>query len=194
MAVPLGLHRALEVGIDAQPTAEHQGVHHLVEGLPRFTTVGRSRDDQFELRVGIHGLMRRHRRAPQREHADHTNEHTDGPERDPRWGHDWPPRRVSRRIGASSTPRTSWPGTVTSSTTSCTSEQISLSLCRSSVRARARYQVSIGPFPLTSIVPRRLQTNSSFNSSYVARVIWISPGVPWDSIRLAVFTASPQRS
>ena len=25
-------------------------------------------------------------------------------------------------------------------------------------------------------------------------VTWISPGTPWDSIRLAVFTVSPQRS
>jgi hypothetical protein len=33
------------------------------------------------------------------------------------------------------------------------------------------------PMPLTRIVPRRLQTNSSFSSSYVVRVIWISPGV-----------------
>ena len=57
-----------------------------------------------------------------------------------------------------------------------------------------RYHVSISPLPLTGIVPRRVQTNSSFNSSYVSRVIWISPGVPWDSIRLAVFTASPHRS
>ena len=65
---------------------------------------------------------------------------------------------------------------------------------RSSDRGPTRYQVSIGPLPLTRIVPRGVQTNSSFNSSYVARVIWISPGVPWDSIRLAVFTASPQRS
>ena len=65
---------------------------------------------------------------------------------------------------------------------------------RQSDREATRYQVSIGPLPLTRIVPRGRQTNSSFNSSYVARVIWISPGVPWDSIRLAVFTASPHRS
>jgi AcrR family transcriptional regulator len=57
-----------------------------------------------------------------------------------------------------------------------------------------RYHVSIGPFPLTSIVPRGSHTKSSFTSSYVARVIWIAPGVPCDSIRLAVFTASPHRS
>src|SRR5207245_271115 len=61
-------------------------------------------------------------------------------------------------------------------------------------RDATRYQVSIRPLPLTSIVPRRLQTNSSFSSSYVVRVIWISPGVLCASIRLAVFTASPQRS
>ena len=35
----------------------------------------------------------------------------------------------------------------------------------SSERGPTRYQVSIGPFPLTSIVPRRLQSNASFSSS-----------------------------
>jgi hypothetical protein len=47
---------------------------------------------------------------------------------------------------------------------------------------------------LTSTVPRGVQTNSSFSRSNVARVIWISPGEPWLSIRLAVLTASPHRS
>lgn len=56
------------------------------------------------------------------------------------------------------------------------------------------YQVSIAPLPLTSTVPRGVQTNSSFSRSYVARVIWNSPGEPWLSIRLAVLTASPHRS
>ena len=36
--------------------------------------------------------------------------------------------------------------------------------------------------------------NSSSSRSFVARVIWIRPAVPCDSIRLAVFTASPHRS
>ena len=59
---------------------------------------------------------------------------------------------------------------------------------------RMRYHASTSPFPLTAIVPRGSHSNSSATSSYVARVIWIRPGVPWDSMRLAVFTASPQRS
>ena len=57
-----------------------------------------------------------------------------------------------------------------------------------------RYHASTSPFPLIAIVPRGSNSNSSASSSYVARVIWILPGVPWDSMRLAVFTASPQRS
>lgn len=61
-------------------------------------------------------------------------------------------------------------------------------------RGPTTYQVSIAPLPLTSTVPRGVQTNSSFSRSYVARVIWNSPGEPWLSIRLAVLTASPHRS
>ncbi len=57
-----------------------------------------------------------------------------------------------------------------------------------------RYHASISPFPFTAIVPRGSHSNSSASSSYVAPVIWIRPGIPWDSMRLAVFTASPQRS
>jgi uncharacterized delta-60 repeat protein len=57
-----------------------------------------------------------------------------------------------------------------------------------------RYQVSMAPLPLTSIVPRDRQSNASRSNSNVARVIWISPGVPLLSMRLAVFTASPHRS
>ena len=40
-------------------------------------------------------------------------------------------------------------------------------------------------------MPCGSQSNSSATSSYVARVIWTRPGVPCDSMRLAVFTASP---
>jgi hypothetical protein len=40
-----------------------------------------------------------------------------------------------------------------------------LSVSTSSGRGPTRYQVSISPFPLTRIVPRGLQTNSSFSSS-----------------------------
>jgi hypothetical protein len=58
-------------------------------------------------------------------------------------------------------------------------------------RQATRYQVSISPLPLTWIVPRDLHSNSSFTSSCVALVIWISPGSLWVSMRLAVFTASP---
>jgi len=58
-------------------------------------------------------------------------------------------------------------------------------------RQATRYQVSISPFPLTAIVPRGLQSNSSFSNSCVALVIWIAPGTLWVSMRLAVFTASP---
>ena len=58
-------------------------------------------------------------------------------------------------------------------------------------RQATRYQVSISPLPLTGIVPRGLQSNSSFSNSCVALVIWISPGSLWVSMRLAVFTASP---
>ncbi len=61
-------------------------------------------------------------------------------------------------------------------------------------RSATRYHVSISPLPLTVIVPRGSQTKSSLISSYVSRVIWIQPGVPCDSIRLAVFTASPHAS
>ena len=63
-----------------------------------------------------------------------------------------------------------------------------------SPRGPMRYQASSSPFPLIAIVPRGSHRNSPASSSYVARVIWIRPGVPWDSMRLAVFTASPQRS
>ena len=62
------------------------------------------------------------------------------------------------------------------------------------VRRPSRYQVSISPLPLTEIVPLGSHTNSSSSRSRVARVIWIRPGVPDDSMRLAVLTASPHRS
>ena len=45
----------------------------------------------------------------------------------------------------------------------------------SSVLGPTRYHVSISPLPLTRIAPRGVHTNSSFNRSYVERVIWIWP-------------------
>src|SRR5436190_13966196 len=63
-----------------------------------------------------------------------------------------------------------------------------------SARRPMRYQASISPLPLIGIVPLGSQTKSSSSNSFVARVIWIRPEVPCDSIRLAVLTASPQRS
>ena len=42
--------------------------------------------------------------------------------------------------------------------------------------------------------PPRLAHELVLEQLFVARVIWIRPEVPWDSMRLAVFTASPQRS
>jgi hypothetical protein len=61
-------------------------------------------------------------------------------------------------------------------------------------RGPPRYHVSTGPLPFTSTTPRASQRYSSRTSSQVARVIWIRPGEPWDSMRLAMLTASPQRS
>jgi hypothetical protein len=61
-------------------------------------------------------------------------------------------------------------------------------------RGATRYPVSIWPSPFTSIVPSRRRRTPPSTSSYVERVIWISPGVLWAPIRLAVLTASPQRS
>src|SRR5204863_9116947 len=58
-------------------------------------------------------------------------------------------------------------------------------------RRPTRYQVSISPLPLTGIVPLGSQTNSSSSNSFVSRVIWIRLVVPCDSMRLAVFSASP---
>jgi hypothetical protein len=55
-------------------------------------------------------------------------------------------------------------------------------------------QVSTSPFPFTCTRPRGSTTNSSRTSSQVERVIWIEPGTPCDSMRLAMFTVSPHRS
>ena len=57
-----------------------------------------------------------------------------------------------------------------------------------------RSQVSIWPLPLTSINPLGSQTKLSLSTWYKAALIWISPGIPCDSNRLAVLTVSPQRS
>jgi hypothetical protein len=55
-------------------------------------------------------------------------------------------------------------------------------------------QVSTAPLPFTSTSPSGSAAKSSRTSSHVDRVIWMSSGVPWDSILLAMFTVSPQRS
>src|SRR6185369_13214068 len=57
-------------------------------------------------------------------------------------------------------------------------------------RRPVTYQTSTSPLPLTGISPRRSSMNPGSSRSAVARVTWIWPGVPCDSIRLAVFTAS----
>src|SRR5690606_20528092 len=49
-------------------------------------------------------------------------------------------------------------------------------------RRPTRYHVSTSPLPFTSTIPRGASSNSSRSSSYVARVTWICPGVPCDSI------------
>ena len=62
-----------------------------------------------------------------------------------------------------------------------------------SLNATSR-QVSTSPLPFTSTSPYGSVTKSSRRSSQVERVIWIASGVPCDSMRLAMFTVSPQRS
>ena len=64
----------------------------------------------------------------------------------------------------------------------------------SSQRGATSSQVSTSPFPFTSTRPRGSVTKSSRTSSQVERVIWITSGTPCDSMRLAMFTVSPQRS
>jgi len=61
-------------------------------------------------------------------------------------------------------------------------------------RAPTRYHVLSAPLPLTSTIPRGSHTNSSASSAWAPSPIWTWPGVPCDSIRLAVLTVSPQRS
>ena len=53
---------------------------------------------------------------------------------------------------------------------------------------------SISPLPLTLTWPRGSQWKSFLTNSYVLRVIWMMPPSPWDSMRLAVLTASPHKS
>jgi hypothetical protein len=61
-------------------------------------------------------------------------------------------------------------------------------------RRPTRNQVSMSPLPLTVTTPRRSNSNWSRSRSYVSRVTCTRPGTPVDSIRLAVFTVSPQTS
>src|SRR6185436_11764679 len=55
-------------------------------------------------------------------------------------------------------------------------------------------QTSISPFPLTASTPPASQTKSPLTRSNVSLAIWIFPLAPCDSMRLAVFTASPHKS
>lgn len=52
----------------------------------------------------------------------------------------------------------------------------------------------IGPFPLTSMIPRSSKSKWWARRTYARSVTWISPAIPCDSIRAAVFTESPHRS
>ena len=56
--------------------------------------------------------------------------------------------------------------------------------------------VFIVPFPLMEISPRGMSENSGFVSIDLANcsLMWIRPASELDSIREAMFTASPQRS
>ena len=49
------------------------------------------------------------------------------------------------------------------------------------------------PFPFTSLVPRGRRVNPGPSAAATRSVTWICPGSPWDSMRLAVFTVSPQK-
>src|SRR5215216_2559649 len=60
--------------------------------------------------------------------------------------------------------------------------------------ALSRRNVAIGPFPFSSLSPRGSTANPGPSAAATRSVTWISPGSPWDSIRLAVFTVSPHRS
>jgi hypothetical protein len=55
-------------------------------------------------------------------------------------------------------------------------------------------QASTPLLPLISIWPRGSKAKRSLSLSYTDRVTWIVPGTPPDSMRLARFTVSPQRS
>src|SRR5215217_7700454 len=46
-----------------------------------------------------------------------------------------------------------------------------------------RKYVTISPFPLTGIDPRRSKPYLSLRRSYVRAVTWMHPGTPWDSMR-----------
>src|SRR5262249_61463902 len=62
-------------------------------------------------------------------------------------------------------------------------------------RARPmRKYVSIAPLPLMSSGPRGSNAKSSRRRGYVSPENWMRPGTPKLSIRLAVFTVSPQTS
>jgi hypothetical protein len=61
-------------------------------------------------------------------------------------------------------------------------------------RLPSRMKVSIGPFPLISTVPCGSSRKRSWMCQGVAAEIWMRFGMPCDSMRLAMFTASPQMS
>ena len=54
-------------------------------------------------------------------------------------------------------------------------------------------RLEFSPFPLIGTRPRRSRTKPFEVSRSATRALtWISPGAPWLSIRLAVFTVSPK--
>ena len=61
-------------------------------------------------------------------------------------------------------------------------------------RLPSRMKVSIGPFPLISTVPCGSSRKRSWMCQWVAAEIWMQFGMPCNSMRLAMFTASPQMS
>ncbi len=64
-------------------------------------------------------------------------------------------------------------------------------------RGQARpvsHQVSVGPAPFTSTVPRGSNRNCPSAARTTASVTWTRPASPWLSIRLARFTVLPHRS
>ena len=62
------------------------------------------------------------------------------------------------------------------------------------VSVRSDTTFRIGPLPRTSMMPRAASSKRPASSSRVAGATWIFPASPVDSMRDAVFTASPHTS